>query len=73
MCKLRKVILLSVQKVRGLAPDIHIAPLPWFVTSTFAAHIQGKFQEKQIPDTNLSAVDRVLVEALMPFQREGVK
>lgn len=67
------VIFFSVRKLHPLLPDIQIAALPLAVTSTFSSHIQGKYKNKFIPQADLSRVDDKLVEALLPFQRDGVK
>ena len=50
-------------------------PLPKVVLSSYRDVIAGNDNEddKVPPQADLSKVDPVLVDALFPFQREGVK
>lgn len=63
--------LLTVRAVSSLKPNVEIEPLPKAILQVFNYR---EHQEKDsIPQADLSKVDSVLVNTLMPFQREGVK
>ncbi|XP_071966127.1 SWI/SNF-related matrix-associated actin-dependent regulator of chromatin subfamily A-like protein 1 isoform X2 [Antedon mediterranea] len=54
----------------GMQNDIE--PLPKAVLSTFRQQRHGINKPKTVPEVNLNSVDSELVEALIPFQRDGV-
>jgi len=62
-----------VSAVRGMKPDVDIEPLPRSVLQVFSSQIKGKYQNSHIDDADLSKVDAIVVESLLPFQRIGVK
>ena len=68
---------IAVQHILGLGSHLQIEPLPRSVLSAFSKVIQGKGDEgqevKATQQADLGNVDVCLVDALMPFQRDGVK
>ena len=68
---------IAVQHISGLGSHLQIEPLPRSVLSAFSKVIHGKGDEGQevkvTQQADLSNVDACLVDALMPFQRDGVK
>ncbi|XP_071102073.1 SWI/SNF-related matrix-associated actin-dependent regulator of chromatin subfamily A-like protein 1 [Haliotis cracherodii] len=61
-----------LKAVTPLKPQVHLEPLPRGILQTFAKQLRGTYESNDIPDADLSKVDAVLVDALMPFQRLGV-
>ncbi|XP_033099293.1 SWI/SNF-related matrix-associated actin-dependent regulator of chromatin subfamily A-like protein 1 [Anneissia japonica] len=57
-------------KSAGMESDLE--PLPKAVTTTFRQQRHGEDKPLTAPEVNLNSIDSELVEALMPFQREGV-
>ncbi|XP_076461334.1 SWI/SNF-related matrix-associated actin-dependent regulator of chromatin subfamily A-like protein 1 [Babylonia areolata] len=60
-----------LKAVSGLQPDVQVEPLPKAVLQVFGLKSSGD-SRGVIPEADLSQVDKVLVDSLMPFQREGV-
>ncbi|CAG7838280.1 unnamed protein product [Allacma fusca] len=54
--------------IESLKPQATVCPLPSFILRIF----KNAESTTRIPDVDLSRIDPVLVEALLPFQREGV-
>ncbi|XP_067649630.1 SWI/SNF-related matrix-associated actin-dependent regulator of chromatin subfamily A-like protein 1 [Haliotis asinina] len=61
-----------LKAVGPLKPQVQLEPLPRAVLQMFAKQLRGIYESNDIPDADLSKVDSVLVNALMPFQRLGV-
>lgn len=62
-----------VQAVKSSSADVTVEGLPKAVISTFLKASPGILKELSTNEINLNSVDFKLVEALMPFQREGVR
>ncbi|KAK3108769.1 hypothetical protein FSP39_015265 [Pinctada imbricata] len=58
--------------LRKLGSAVVIEPLPKAIIQTFSAQLKGKYSSRDIPIADLSMVDNLLVNSLLPFQREGV-
>ncbi|KAK7473353.1 hypothetical protein BaRGS_00035401 [Batillaria attramentaria] len=64
-----------LKAVSGLRPDVEIEPLPKAILQVFGKSTSSSREQCQagfIPQADLSQVDSLLVDSLMPFQREGV-
>ncbi len=66
-------LLITVGAVKCLKPSVEIQPLPKALCTAFRSQRHGEDKPKQVPEANLNSIDSKLVNALMPFQREGVK
>lgn len=64
---------LTVKAVQSLPAHVIVEGLPKAVTSTFLKTTPGTLQELSTTTINLNSVDHKLVQALMPFQQEGVR
>lgn len=62
-----------MQAVQSLPAHVIVEGLPKAVISTFLKITPGTLKEMSTNEINLNSVDFKLVEALMPFQREGVR
>ena len=62
-----------VQAVKTLSTHVTVEGLPKAVISTFLKASPGILRELSTNEINLNSVDFKLVEALMPFQRQGVR
>ena len=65
--------LILVTALKGLGPGINIEPLPKAILQAFSALVRGDNPPREVPMADLSHVEPGLVNALMSFQREGVK
>ncbi|XP_067021741.1 SWI/SNF-related matrix-associated actin-dependent regulator of chromatin subfamily A-like protein 1 isoform X1 [Acropora muricata] len=61
-----------IQAVKTLSTHVTVEGLPKAVISTFLKASPGILKELSTSEINLNSVDFKLVEALMPFQRQGV-
>ena len=63
-----------MKAVSGLRPEVQVEPLPKAVLQVFGAKPGAERAEATfVRQADLSQVDSILVNSLMPFQREGVK
>ena len=63
-----------MKAVSGLRPAIQVEPLPRAVLQVFGAKARPDSEDATvIPQADISQVDPILVNSLMPFQQEGVK
>lgn len=62
-----------MKAVQSLPAHVIVEGLPKAVTSTFLKTTPGTLQELSTTNINLNSVDHKLVQALMPFQQEGVR
>ncbi|KAK3588463.1 hypothetical protein CHS0354_004677 [Potamilus streckersoni] len=58
--------------VKPLQPHVQIDPLPPAILKVFGENAREDKQIHDIPTADLSNVDKILVNSLFPFQREGV-
>ena len=62
-----------MKAVQSLPAHVIVEGLPKAVMSTFLKGTPGTLQELSTTNINLNSVDHKLVQALMPFQQEGVR
>ena len=67
------VLVPVVSAASSLPPYITLEGLPKAVKSTFLKTTPGILKDLSSHDINLNSVDGKLVQALMPFQKEGVR
>ncbi|XP_060081169.1 SWI/SNF-related matrix-associated actin-dependent regulator of chromatin subfamily A-like protein 1 isoform X2 [Ylistrum balloti] len=59
--------------IKGLQPAVEVQPFPKHILQVFSSQMKGKYPARTIPTADLSKIDCVLVDALLPFQRTGVE
>ena len=67
------LLMFIVQAMKSLSTHVTVEGLPKAVISTFLKASPGILKELSTNEINLNSVDFKLVEALMPFQRQGVR
>ncbi|KAJ8314137.1 hypothetical protein KUTeg_008698 [Tegillarca granosa] len=66
---------LYVNAVKDLRPAVQLEPLPRPILQVFSSQLKGVYPPsalESVGSADLSAVDNILTESLLPFQRVGV-